>query len=182
MAGGTTRTIRFDKDLDDALQAMARNERMSVNAIVNDLVRRYVGWDRYSDRVSVEVSPSLLVEVLSRFSLDEAKEMGRRMANDLVRTAIDEILVDFTFENVVEFFRRFAKYTRRFDFEDTVEGRTHVMLVRHSLGLKWSAYYAGMFQQILEKELGLKIEERIGPQVCSVRLELPEDLRSNVIS
>jgi hypothetical protein len=180
MAGGTTRTVRFDKDLDEALQTIARNERVSVNSIVNGLVRKYVEWDRYSEKFRMaEISPTMLVESMSRYSMDEARELGRMMYRDLLRPSIEQVLVDFTLENAIEYFRRFGKYSRRFNFEDTVEGRKHVILLRHSAGLKWSAFFAGVLEQVFGKEFGLKIEEKIGPEVCSVKFELPEAGHAN---
>ena len=44
-----TRTIRLEKDLDSLIQKMAKDERMTVNGFVNQLLTRYAEWDRYSD-------------------------------------------------------------------------------------------------------------------------------------
>ncbi len=173
MGQGATRTIRFDKGLDEALQTIGRHERMSVNAIVNRLVRRYVEWDRYNEKIHiVEISPSLLTVLMNKCSLGEARELGSTMAKDVVRPSIEQIFVDFTFNNVVEFLGRFAVYTRRFDFEESVEGRKHLIMLRHSLGLKWSAYYGGMLTELLESGLGIKIKETIGQEACSAKFEI----------
>ncbi len=173
MGLSATRTIRFDKGLDEALQTIGRHQKMSVNAIVNKLVREYVEWDRYNEKINImEISPTLLTELMERCSLDDARELGRRMSQDLVRPSIEQMFVDFTFDNTVEFLRRFALYTRRFDFEDSVEGRKHLIMLRHSLGLKWSAYYGGMLTDIFEKGLRIKIEQGIGPEACSAKFEL----------
>ena len=45
-------------------------------------------------------------------------------------------------------------------------------MLRHSLGLKWSAYYGGMLTDIFEKGLRIKIEQGIGPEACSAKFEL----------
>ena len=173
MGLSATRTIRFDKGLDEALQTIGRHQKMSVNAIVNRLVREYVEWDRYNEKIHImEISPTLLTELMERCSLDDARELGTRMSEDLVRPSIEQMFVDVTFDNTVEFLRRFSLYTRRFDFEDSVEGRKHLIMLRHSLGLKWSAYYGGMLTDILEKGLKLKIEQNIGPEACSARFEI----------
>ena len=173
MGQGVTRTIRFDKELDEALQNIGHHEKMSVNAIVNRLVREYVEWDRYNEKIHiVEISPSVLTMLMERYPLDEARALGRTMAKDLVRPSIEQIFVDYTFDNAVEFLRRFSHYTRRFNFEDSVEGHKHVMMLRHSLGVKWSAYYAGMLQEILEEGLGIKIQQTMGAEFCAAKFEL----------
>jgi hypothetical protein len=173
MGQGATRTIRFEKGLDEALQTIGRHQKMSVNAIVNRLVREYVEWERYNEKIHImEVSPTLLTKLMERCPLDEARELGRVMSRDLIRPSIEQMFVDFTFDNTVEFLRRFSQYTRRFDFEDSVEGRKHLIMLRHSLGLKWSAYYGGMLAEILEEGLGIRIEQSIGPEACAAKFEL----------
>ena len=117
MGLSATRTIRFDKGLDEALQTIGRHQKMSVNAIVNKLVREYVEWDRYNEKINImEISPTLLTELMERCSLDDARELGRRMSQDLVRPSIEQMFVDFTFDNTVEFLRRFALYTETLRF------------------------------------------------------------------
>ena len=63
-------------------------------------------------------------------------------------------------------------YTKRFDFEDSVAGRRHLIMLRHPLGLKWSAYYGGMLTEIFDKGLGMKTEQTIGPESCAAKFEL----------
>jgi hypothetical protein len=45
-------------------------------------------------------------------------------------------------------------------------------MLRHSLGLKWSAYYGRMLTDIFEKGLRIRIEQSIGPEACSAKFEL----------
>jgi len=47
-----------------------------------------------------------------------------------------------------------------------------LIMLRHSLGLKWSAYYGGMLAEILEEGLGIRIEQSIGPEACAAKFEL----------
>ena len=74
----------------------------------------------------------------------------------------------------MEYFRRFAAYTGRFHFEHRTEGRKHVIVLRHPLGSKWSAFYDGMLDGILHGELGIKVEQVAGPETVVTRFDLPE--------
>ncbi|MDA4121938.1 MAG: hypothetical protein OK456_02010 [Thaumarchaeota archaeon] len=160
-----TRTIRLDKELDDVLQKIARDEKVTVNSIVNRCLRQFVDWDRHADKFGMAtIRPALLTELISRLSVDEARQLGRDSVKDSLRPAIEYIFVEFSLPNFIEFMRRFARYSGRFEFEDSVDGRKHVILVRHSTGLKWSAYYEGMVRGIFEDELGIKIKASAGPE------------------
>jgi hypothetical protein len=166
--------MRLEKELDDALQTIAKNEKMTVNSIVSRMVRRYVEWDRHAEKFdTMEIGPAVLTELMERQTMDEARELGRRSARDVLRPWIEHIFVNFTFDNIIEFVRRFSKYSHRFHFEDSVDGRKHVILIRHPLGLKWSAYYGGVVSEIFEDGLGIKIKLTIGPETCIAKFELP---------
>src|SRR5208337_1704808 len=165
MGLSATRTIRFERELDDVLQAISRHEKMAVNAIVNRAVRRYVEWDMHAERFDiVEVSPTLLIALMTHTQVDEARMLGRTMTKDVILPSIEDMFGEFTFENIVEFLRRYSTYARRFHFEDRADGLKHVVLIRHSLGLKWSAYYAGVIDGILVDALGIKVEQTVGPE------------------
>jgi len=169
-----TRTIRFERELDNDLQKIAKHHRMTVNSIVNKSVKQYVEWDRHAEEFElVEIGPALLNKLMKRQTLDEARELGRQGAKDVIIPSIEHVFVNLTYRNVIEFFRRFSKYTRRFNFEDTAEGRTHVVLIRQPMGLKWSAFYGAMLDEILE-ELGIRAKLTIGPETCIARFELEE--------
>ncbi|MDA4134494.1 MAG: hypothetical protein OK441_02880 [Thaumarchaeota archaeon] len=174
MGLNATRTIRFEKAVDEALQTIAKHEKMTVNAIVNSAVRRYVEWDIHAERFGmVEASPAIMIALMKNTPMDEARALGRTMTKDIVLPAIDLLFGEFNFENTIEFLRRYATYARRFNFEDRIEGRKHVILIRHSMGIKWSAYYAGVMDGVLVDTLGIKAEAIVGPETCVAKFELP---------
>jgi hypothetical protein len=170
---GVTRTIRLEDDLDELLQRIAKDEKVTVNSIVTRSLRRYADWDRHAERFGMmAVRPAMLVELMERHTLDEARQLGRLSAKDSMRPAVEYIFVDFTLPNVVEFLRRFSKYGGRYQFEDSPEGRKHVILMRYALGMKWSAYYEGMLKCIFEDEVGIKIKVSASPEVVIGKFEL----------
>jgi hypothetical protein len=44
------KTIRIEKDLDDALDKDAKEHSVSENALISSILVRYVDWDRYSQK------------------------------------------------------------------------------------------------------------------------------------
>lgn len=168
-----TRTIRLDKDIEDVLQKVANDQKTTVNRIVNAALRRYSDWDRHAENFDLmETGPFLLTELMAAKSVDEAKELGRRTAKDVMRPLIELMMGDFSFSSVLEFLRRAAKYTHRYNFEEIVTGRQHLLLVRHPMGLPWSAFYEGALRELFEDGLGLKIKVSIGAEACVARVEV----------
>jgi len=167
-----TRTIRLEKELDELIQKMADGQRVTVNSIVNRSLRKLVDWDVYTEKFGmVAMTPWLSIQLMERQSLDEARELGRKVARQSARQAIESIFIDFNLGTTLGFLSLFGKYGARFDFEDSVDGRKHVILIRHGQGLKWSTYYEGILRGLLEDELGLKIDVRVSADSCLARFE-----------
>lgn len=173
MPSGVTRTIRIDKDLDETLQRIAKDNRVTVNAIVNQSIRKYVDWDRHAERFGMmDVRPAILASLMEKQTVEEARESGKTAARDSMKPAIEYIFVDVTLQNSIEFLRRFSKYGGRFEFEETVDGRKHAILLKHPLGMKWSAYYEGILKHLFEEELGIKVRMSVTPEACVATFEV----------
>lgn len=169
---GITRTIRLDEDLDDQLQKAAKDERVTVNAVVSRAVRRYIEWDKPSQRFGVmTISPEMLSILMERQSVEEARELGIQTAKNLMRPAIESMFVDFDLTSSVELLRRFSVYGARYQFEHKVNGRKHIIVLRHGLGARWSSFYEGLLEWTFE-ELGIEIKVTAHPHVCTGKFEL----------
>lgn len=44
------RTIRIDKNLDDALDKDAKEHGVSENALISSILAKYIEWDRYAEK------------------------------------------------------------------------------------------------------------------------------------
>ena len=168
-----TRTLRLEKELDGALQKIATEERVSVNTLVNRLLRKFVDWDVHARRFGMTtLRPAMMVQLMERQSPEEAVELGRSAVRDSAKSAVESMFVDFTPTSAIEFLRRFGLYAGRYEFEHSEDGRKHVILIRHGSGLKWSLYYEGVLRGIFEDGLGYKIQVRSTPDTCIARFEV----------
>jgi predicted transcriptional regulator len=167
-----TRTIRLEKELDEALQRIAKSEKVTVNSLVNRSLTKFVDWDIHADKFGmIALRPALAIELMERQSVDEARELGRKAARDSARQAVEFLYIGVTLPNVIEFLRRFGRYGGRYDFEESREGRKHVILLRQAMGLKWSTFNEGLVRGLLEDEMGLKIEVSVSPDLCLARFD-----------
>jgi hypothetical protein len=73
------RTIRIDKDLDDALDKDSEEHGVGENALISSVLTKYIEWDRYAEKFG---RVSLPGEVLR--AIIEATEPGK------LRTAAEE--------------------------------------------------------------------------------------------
>ena len=154
-----TRTVRFDQDLDDAVQALANHRRMSVSALVNRALRHLIEWDRVAELFEMMTfTPALVEDLFEKLSVDEARQWGRSTANQLAKSMVTLMFGEFDVVHVIEGLRRLGTETNTFRFDDRVSGRKHKMVIRHGRGTKWSAYYEGMLRGIFEDGLLIHLD------------------------
>ena len=59
-----TITLRVDEDIINELYKQSDTDTISVNSLVNQVLKRYVEWSRYEDRSSmIPVAASILKEL-----------------------------------------------------------------------------------------------------------------------
>jgi hypothetical protein len=146
---------------------------VTVNSLVNRSLRKLVDWDVHTDKFGMAtLTPSLLIKLMDRWSLDDARALGREGARDSAKQAVELVRVDLTLPNLIQFLRRFGQYGGRFKFEEITEGGRHAVLIHHRTGLKWSAFYEGFLRGLFEDELGVKIDVEVSPDTCIAKFEL----------
>ena len=75
-----TRTVRIDEDVQDAIEHIAEQQNLSVNALVNKALRKFAFWDTALEKFEAVSTPSqLLVKMMEYLSDQNAKDLARRL-------------------------------------------------------------------------------------------------------
>ena len=156
-----------EDDLDDAIQDIAQRERVSVNLVVNRALRRFVDWDQSpASREMVSVPPGLLMKLMSNRKPEEARELGRWTGSHLFIPNLKSQYPTVTVEVALRGVSQLSSYGGRFEFDHRVTGRTHTVYIRHSLGQRWSSYYAGAMEAIFGEHFRKKVKLRVTEEFC----------------
>ncbi len=139
-----TRTFRIDKDVDRKLGDIAETERVSMNVIANKALRRYVDWESNAEKFgTVTTSSSTIKKFFDYLSIEQAKEMGKWWGENQVPGIVTYFFKKFDFDSVLKALEFLgAQYGRAFTFENSFDGKTHTLIVKHDMGLKASVFYA----------------------------------------
>jgi len=169
----STRTLRIENDLLDALEGMASKERVSVNLAVNRALRRYVEWDSTErSRGYVSVPSGLLAKLMGFLTLEKARELGRLTATTAFIPNMRRRNPAASIRAVVDDMRFAAKYTGRYTFDYTEKDGKGLILLRQQLGRNWSAFYAGSLEEILRGYLKKKVKVTEGLSVCTFQFDV----------
>lgn len=163
----TTRTLRIENELDEAIQEMARKERVSVNFLVNRALRRLVEWDGLPGVTNMMmITPEVLIKLMEGHTMKQAEELGRWVGRSIFTPYIHYVSAEVTLSSALETVRRVSVYANRFNYAHNIEGSRHVLVLRHSLGARWSAFYAGVIEEVFETSLGIAVTVKRTEETC----------------
>jgi predicted transcriptional regulator len=162
-----TRTLRLDDDVDKALEKLAEEEGESVNVLANKALRRLVEWDVRAEKMGlVSIERDALIRMMEPFTLEQAKELGRLSGRETWVPMMLYLYGNVSVDSVLKSRDVIDRYMLRFSSEYTFrDGKYHVTL-RHSMGVKWSAFYAGAIEDVLPKMLGMDVVTTLTEDAC----------------
>jgi len=161
-----TRTVRIDEDVQEAIEHLAEQQSLSVNALVNKALRKFAFWDSALDKFESISTPSqLLVKMMDYLSDQNAKELARSAGKNIAKELMQFMFKEVNLESVIRHFELQGVHHVSFHFDHTTEGDSHTVMMRHKLGPKWSIFYEELMRSLFE-ELGVPIDlERLDNQV-----------------
>ena len=150
------RTIRIDKELDDALDKDAKEHSVSENAFVSSILVRYVDWDRYSQKFErVSLSNEALNAIIEATEPDKLKAAAEEFTASVPKDYIVFCYKKLDIEACLLHLSFLSRYAGMFNYELQIEQeRNYTITIHHKFGEKWSYWLkesisSGIFKNIL---------------------------------
>jgi len=146
-----TRTLRIDTEVAEQLDELAERNKISVNVIANQALRKHVEYDAHAEKFGlVTISKGLLKTLFSLMSDEQARDLGRKSGEHTWVALVTFWFKKFNLENVMKSFEQVAsRYNRNFEFESNHDGQAYVVILRHDCGPRASAFYAESVKSVL---------------------------------
>jgi hypothetical protein len=171
MPKSVTRTVRLDDDLDKAIQNRARDSNVSVNFLVNKLIRKFVDWDLPAEKLGIAHVPAVLFKRLfDNIDDNAAEELGRWLAHEHYDPYFKYVFGELTFEKTVDHFRMGSEYGGRFSFAINSDERNHTIVIKHNAGMKFSRFYAGLLKGVYTDILNMDLKVECTADLCLAHL------------
>ncbi|MDE1765157.1 MAG: hypothetical protein KGI27_02665 [Thaumarchaeota archaeon] len=158
-----TVTFRIDKSVLDKIKSHATFERITLNALVNQLLAHAVDWDLVASKSGwVPVPKSLLMAWFDK--LDDktiqniAEEKGKMVSRDMLYTMKGK----YDVWEWISVLRGRAK-AAGFSFTQLEDKNELKFIMRHDMGIKWSKHFKSFYESAF-RELG-----------CTVKFDLTEN-------
>jgi hypothetical protein len=180
-------TFRIDASIIDELQAESDNREISLNVMVNQILKRYAEWDRYENKIGMMPVPKVILSGLIETSMAMAKRAGVRdldsyrseiakqaakIAFDLMKDSVLYMKKRYNLWVVLSVLEEYMKVSG-IKADHKIEGsRKHVFVIQHDLGEGWSMFTKELLRLIFENLAKVKAEISITPNTTVAEVVL----------
>lgn len=147
-------TFRLDSSVLDELQNEANNNEISLNVLVNQVLRKYVDWERYENKLGMMPVPKVMLSSLINETMILAKNNGiviepyrdelikysAKKAYQNIRDSVLFMKKKFDLWSVLGVLQEYMKVSGITSDHKIEDSRRHVFVIQHDLGLHWSLF------------------------------------------
>jgi hypothetical protein len=156
-----TMTFRIDEHVLNILKKESESRDISLNTIVNHVLKQYVEWDMNASKVGMvpmlkPVVSALFDKMTPQETIELASKVGHSATHDIalfMKSKMD-------LQSFLSWFEMRMKNSS-IEFSHRLVNNTHTYVMKHDLGYNWSLYQKTllqlMFSEIFEKQIDISI-------------------------
>jgi len=171
-------TFRLDSHTIEELQREADQNQISLNVLVNQVLKRYSDWDRYESRIGMMPVPKAMLTSLIDKAIDMAKKNGVKeedigpfrdeiikqaahVAFDIMKDAVLFMKKQYNLWVVLSVLQEYMKISGINSDHRIEGGRRHVFVIQHELGENWSLFTKELLKLIFENLANIRAEVNV---------------------
>jgi hypothetical protein len=154
----TTRSFRVDTDLAKVLDEESERMGVSVNALVNMILKRYSEFTRFLSKIDlVVINRELLKSLFDAYPEEDIYALGVSIGEIIPRDTILFWKKTLTFESIIEYIEKIiCRYGYLGTYDETNQNEKKIIVIRHRLGRKGSQFLHGYLKSTLKSTLNLE--------------------------
>lgn len=150
----TTITFRIDSNVMNKICSKAEQEDITLNTLVNQILKRYVEWDMYEGKAGmVPINKLVLKKLFQGLSEEEVVNMSR----DIAKSAVYDIALfmkgkgKLDVDSFVSWF--LSRMKNSSEIMENKENGTSTYIIKHDIGMNWSLYHKTVVESIFMENL-----------------------------
>ncbi|MGB7956913.1 MAG: hypothetical protein WCF23_23310 [Candidatus Nitrosopolaris sp.] len=162
-------TFRLDENVITTLRSESERRHISLNTMINQILRRYVEWDMYESQVGMisllrPVAAELFKKMTKQEIIELATGIGKNATNDAALFMKRKM-------DLASFLSWLDARMRNSSVEisHNVEGSTHTYILKHDLGENYSLFHKTVLELIFNDVLGKRIDCSFSDTILSIR-------------
>ena len=173
-----TRTFRIRQEWDSVLQEEATRQGVSVNVLVNKILRKYSLYSRWNDRNSDASLPKgTLREILAICQLEELAEAGSRSGTLDAINITNAMGLKMNYDSFVYLVTEHLggpHFARWFHCFHHTQGNKDLFHLQHDLGHGWSVFLEKFLLSFLRSMTDLEAKTRIYDYAVTLEVTRPK--------
>jgi hypothetical protein len=156
-----TMTFRIDEDILNVLKKESGRRDISLNILVNHILKQYVEWDMYASKAGmVPVPKPIVCALFDKMTPQETIELASKVGQSAIHDIALFMKGKMDLQSFLSWFEMRMKNSS-IEFSHRVVNCTHTYVMKHEFGYNWSLYYKTllqlMFSQIFGKQIDISI-------------------------
>jgi hypothetical protein len=173
-----TRTFRIKKEWDSVLQDEAARQGVSVNVLLNKLLRKYSLYSRWSDRKNDASFPrQTLREILKAIQVEGLAEAGTKCGALDAINIVNSMGLALNYESFIYLITEHLggpHFARWFQCFHHTQGNKDIFHLQHDLGLKWSVFLEKYLLSFLRSMTDTEATTRVYDYAVTLEVTRPK--------
>ena len=165
-----TLTFRLDENVVNRLEDEASIRQISLNALTNQVLLRFIEWGRYEQKTKmVPVSMSILNELLGRITREEIENIAKTVGKNTAEEITLFVKKSMNVESFVSWYLERMKSCSVIA-EDN-DNETQMYILSHDLGYNWSLLHKTILESVFSQRLNVPLETHISNGTIAFRFK-----------
>ena len=173
-----TRTFRIRQEWDSVLQDEAARQEVSVNVLLNKLLRKYSLYSRWNDRnKDITLPQRTLREILSAVQVESLAEAGTRSGALDAINIVNAMGLTIDYDSFVYLIPEHLggpHFARWFQCFHHTQGNKDIFHLQHDFGHGWSVYLEKYLLSFLSSMTDADAQTRVYDYAITLELTRPK--------
>lgn len=167
----STFTLRIDEDITKLLQNESQLHDISLNTLVNKILKRYVEWDSYEPKVGmIPMAKPVITTLFNMMSEEEILDLVSNFGKNVVQDIAYFMKMKSDPDSFLTWFE--IRMRRSFvEFNHLQENDRHTYILKHDLGYNWSLFHKKILERIFNEIFNKPVKIAISDFMLTIQFE-----------
>ncbi len=173
-SASSVRSFRIDKSFAEILHHEADRMGVSVNAMMNSILKQYTEFTRFQSKLDmIVINRSIFKNILKHLEEHQAYDLGLEMGKELPNDIILFWKKSVTIDSVIEYIEKIlCIYGRMGTYDEMTESNNRILVIRHRLGINGSKFLLGYLKSLFINMLQLDTDIQITDYSIKIQLQI----------
>jgi len=165
-------TYRLPAKVVEELEEEAMQKNISQNVLVRQIMERYLGWDRFAEKVGIIPIPKKILETLGVEMRGEDIDEVVAVIKPIIKESVLFMKGGYDLKRCIETLEDYMRASGM-KSDHRMEGPVHHFIIQHELGMNWSFFTERLLKEIFHEflpEQNLKCQTTEKTVIASISL------------